>query len=47
MIKPKSLRGGRWQNNERGKPQQCPKATFDIHMVKYKEGREGIRGRKN
>jgi hypothetical protein len=47
MIKPKSLKGGKWQKNEGGKPQQCPKATFDILMVKYKEGRAGIRGHEN
>jgi hypothetical protein len=29
------------------KPQWCPKATFDIIMAKYKEGRAGIKGRKN
>jgi hypothetical protein len=30
-----------------GKPQCHPKATFDILMAKYKEGRAGIRGREN
>jgi hypothetical protein len=47
MIKPKSLKGGQWQKNEGGKPQQCPKTTFNILMAKYKEGRAGIRGHKN
>jgi hypothetical protein len=44
MIKPKSLKGGQWQKNEGGKPQQCPKATFDNLMAKYNEGMAGIRG---
>jgi hypothetical protein len=30
-----------------GKLQRCPKATFDILMAKYKEGKAGIRGREN
>jgi hypothetical protein len=47
MIKPKSPKDGRWQKNEGSKPQRCPKATFDILMAKYKEGRADIRGRKN
>jgi hypothetical protein len=47
MIKPKSLKGGQWQKNEGGKPQQRPKATFDILVAKYKEGRAGIRGHEN
>jgi hypothetical protein len=47
MIKPKSPKGGQWLKNKGGKPQQCPKATFHILMAKYKEGRAGIRGRKN
>jgi hypothetical protein len=47
MIKPKNLKGGQWQKNEGGKPQQCPKATFNIRMAKYKEGRAGIRGCEN
>jgi hypothetical protein len=47
MIKPKSLKDGQWQKNEGSKPQQRSKATFDIRMVKYKEGRDGIRGCKN
>jgi hypothetical protein len=44
MIKPKSLKDGQWQKNEQSKPLQRPKATFDIFMAKYKEGRAGIRG---
>jgi hypothetical protein len=48
MIKPKSLKDHQWQKNEgAGRPQRHPKATFDILMAKYKEGRAGIRGRKN
>jgi hypothetical protein len=47
MIKPKSLKGGQWQKNEGGKPQQHPMATFDILTAKYKDGRAGIRGYKN
>jgi hypothetical protein len=47
MIKPKSSKDGQWQNNEVGKAQCHPKATFDILMAKYKEGRAGIRGREN
>jgi hypothetical protein len=47
MIKPKSPKGGQWQKNEGGKPQQHPKATFDILMAKYKEGRADIRGHEN
>jgi hypothetical protein len=47
MIKPKSPKDGQWQKNEGGKPQRCPKATFDILMAKYKEGRTGIRGHEN
>jgi hypothetical protein len=47
MIKPNSPKGGQWQKNEGGKPQQRPKATFDILMAKYKEGRADLRGREN
>jgi hypothetical protein len=49
MIKPKSLKDGQWQKNEGGggKPQRRTKATFDILMAKYKEGKAGIKGRKN
>jgi hypothetical protein len=47
MIKLKSLKDGKWQNNEGGKPQRRPKATFDILTAKYKEGRADIRGREN
>jgi hypothetical protein len=39
MIKPKSSKDSQWQKNERSKPQQCPNATFDILMAKYKEGK--------
>jgi hypothetical protein len=47
MIKMKSPKDGQWQKNEGGKPQCRPKATFDIVMVKYKEGRAAVRGHKN
>jgi hypothetical protein len=47
MIKPKSPKDGEWQKNEKRKPQQRSKATIDILMAKYKEGRAGIRGHKN
>jgi hypothetical protein len=47
MIKPKSLKDGQSKKNERNKPQQCPKATFDILMTKYKEDMAGIREHKN
>jgi hypothetical protein len=47
MIKPKSLNDGQWQKNEGSKPQRSPKATFDILVAKYKEGRAIIRGREN
>jgi hypothetical protein len=30
-----------------GKPQRRQKATFDILMAKYKEGRAGVKGREN
>jgi hypothetical protein len=47
MIKPKSMNDGQWKKNEGSKPQQHPKATFNILMAKYKEGRAGIRGHEN
>jgi hypothetical protein len=47
MIKLKSLKDDQWQKNEGSKPQRCPKATFDILMAKYKEGRADIMGHKN
>jgi hypothetical protein len=47
MIEPKSPKDDQWQKNEGGKSQRRPKATFDILMAKYKEGRAGIRGCKN
>jgi hypothetical protein len=47
MIKLKSPMDGQWQKNERSKPQQCPKASFDILMAMYKEGRDGIREHEN
>jgi hypothetical protein len=47
LIKPKSMRDGQWQKNEVGKLQQRPKATFNILITKYKEGRASIRGHEN
>jgi hypothetical protein len=47
MIKPKSLKDGQWQENERSKLQQCLKDTFNILMAKYKEGKAIIRECKN
>jgi hypothetical protein len=47
MIKLKSLKDVQWQKNERSKPQQRPKAIFDILMDKYKKGRADIREHKN
>jgi hypothetical protein len=47
MIRPKRPKDGQWLKNEKSKPQQCPKATFDILMVKYKEGRVGISEHEN
>jgi hypothetical protein len=47
MIKPKSLKDGQWKKIERNKPQQCPKATFDILMDKYREGRADTWEHKN
>jgi hypothetical protein len=47
MIKPKSPKDGQWRKNDKSKSQQRPKVTFDILMAKYKEGRAGIRERKN
>jgi hypothetical protein len=47
MIKPKSLKDSQWQKNERIKPQHRPKATFDILLAKYKEGRADIREHEN
>jgi hypothetical protein len=35
MIKPKSPKDGQLPKNEGRKPQKCPKATFDILVVKY------------
>jgi hypothetical protein len=47
MINPTSPKDGQWQENERSKPQQHPKATINIFMDKYKEGRARIKERKN
>jgi hypothetical protein len=45
--RPKSPKDGQWQKNEGSKLQRRPKATFDIFMAKYKEGRAEVRGHKN
>jgi hypothetical protein len=42
-IKPNNPKDGQWQNNERNKPQQRPKASFYILMAMYMEGRVVIR----
>jgi hypothetical protein len=47
MIKPKSPKDDQLKKNEGSKPQRRPRATFDILMDKYKEGRAGIRGHEN
>jgi hypothetical protein len=49
MIKPKSSKDDQWQKNEGGggKLQRRPKATFNILLAKYKEGRADVRGREN
>jgi hypothetical protein len=47
MINLESPKYGKWQRNEGGKSQRCPKATFDILMAKYKEGRAGVMGHEN
>jgi hypothetical protein len=47
IIKPKSLKDGQWQKNEGSKPHRCLKATFNILMAKYKDGRSDIMGREN
>jgi hypothetical protein len=47
MIKPKSPKDGQWWKNERSKSQQRPKATFNILLAMYKEGRAGIKEHEN
>jgi hypothetical protein len=47
MIRPKNLYIGRWKKNERSKSRYHLKATFDVLMDKYREGRAGIKGREN
>jgi hypothetical protein len=37
----------KWQKNKRNKPQQNPKAIFDILLAKYKKGRADIREHEN
>jgi hypothetical protein len=45
MIRSKNSEIGRWKKNERSKLRSHPKATFDILMAKYRDGKAGIRGR--
>jgi hypothetical protein len=47
MIRPRNLEIDRWKKNERSNPRSRPKVTFDILMAKYRDGKAGIRGRKN
>jgi hypothetical protein len=47
MIRPKNPKIGRWKKNERNKSRSHPKATFNIVMAKYRDGRASIRDRKN
>jgi hypothetical protein len=47
MIRPKNPEIGRWKKNERSKPQSHLKVTFDILMVKYRDGKVGFRGHEN
>jgi hypothetical protein len=47
MIKPKNPKDVQWQKNEKSNPHHRPKATFDILMAKYKEGRADIREHDN
>jgi hypothetical protein len=47
MTKPKILKAGQWPKNEKSKPLQRPKDTFNILVSKYKEGRANIRGHEN
>jgi hypothetical protein len=46
MIKPKCPKDGQLQKNEGGKLQHHPKATFNILLARYKEGRATVRGTK-
>jgi hypothetical protein len=46
MMRVKNLEIGRWKKNERSKSRSHPKVTFDILMAKYRDGKAGIRGRK-
>jgi hypothetical protein len=47
MIRSKNPEIGRWKKNKRRKSRSRSKATFDILMAKYRDGKAGIRGRKN
>jgi hypothetical protein len=47
MIRQKNPKIGRWKKNERSKPRSCPKATLDILMAKYRDGKAGIKSRGN
>jgi hypothetical protein len=47
MIRPKNPEISRWKKNEKSKPQSRLKVTFNILMVKYRDGKAGIKGHKN
>jgi hypothetical protein len=47
MTRPKNIEIGRWKKNERRKSRSPPKATFNILMAKYRDGKADIRGCKN
>jgi hypothetical protein len=47
MIRPKNPKIGQWKKNEISKPRSCPRLTFDILLVKYRDGQAGIRGHEN
>jgi hypothetical protein len=46
MIRPQNLEISRWNKNKRSMPRSRPKATFDILMAKYRDGKASIRGHK-
>jgi hypothetical protein len=47
MIRPTNPEISQWKKNERSNPRPHPKATFNILMAKYRDGKTGIRGHKN
>jgi hypothetical protein len=46
IIRPKNSEIARWKKNKRSKPQSHPKATFNILMAKYRDGKVDIMGHK-